>query len=56
MTMSCSKDFPEDLVYPWDVDHPLVRTCTCNHRVSCRVCARRYDEQHGVVMRVGTEV
>jgi predicted nucleic acid-binding Zn-ribbon protein len=56
MTMSCSKDFPEDLVYPWDVDHPVVRTCTCSHRVSCRICARRYDEQHGVVMRVGTEV
>jgi hypothetical protein len=55
MTMSCSKDFPEDLVYSWDVDHPLVRTCTCSHRVSCRVCARQYDEQHGVVMRVGTE-
>lgn len=47
-TMSCSKDYPEDLVYEWGVDRPLVRTCDCSHRQSCRVCARHYDEQHGV--------
>ena len=55
ITMSCSKDFPADLVYPWEVDRPVVRTCRCNHRESCRVCARNYDEQHGVVRRVGAE-
>ena len=47
-TMSCSKDYPEDLRFPWGVDKPLVRTCSCNHRRSCRICARKYDEQHGV--------
>ncbi len=48
-TMSCSKDYPEDLRFPWGVDKPVVRTCACNHRRSCRVCARKYDEQHGVL-------
>lgn len=49
-TMSCSKDWPEDLVHSWQVDHPLVRVCRCNHRESCRICARRYDEQHGITV------
>ena len=48
-TMSCSKDYPEDLRFSWDVDYPVVRTCGCNHRQSCRRCARQYDDQHGVV-------
>jgi len=50
-TLSCSKDYPVDLKYPWGVDHPVVRTCLCNHRQSCRVCARVYDEQHGIDFR-----
>jgi len=55
MTMSCSKDYSEDLVYSWDVDHPVVRACGCDYHQSCRVCARQYDAQYGVVMRVGSE-
>lgn len=47
-TMSCSKDYPEDLVYDWEADRPIIKLCGCNHRESCSVCARRYDEQHGV--------
>lgn len=50
-TLSCSKDYPEDLRFSWDVDHPLVRACTCNHRQSCRLCARRYDSQHNIDFR-----
>jgi DNA sulfur modification protein DndD len=50
-TLSNSKDYPEDLVHPWHVDHPVSRMCTCTHRQSCRICARRYDEQHGIKFR-----
>lgn len=47
-TLSCSKDYPTDLLYPWNVDRPLVQACSCDHRHSCNMCARRYDEQHGI--------
>lgn len=50
-TLSCSKDYPMDLKYPWGVAHPVVRACLCNHRQSCRICARTYDEQHGIDFR-----
>ena len=50
-TLSCSKDYPVDLRFGWGVDHPMVRVCNCNHRQSCRVCARVYDEQHGIDFR-----
>jgi DNA sulfur modification protein DndD len=50
-TLSNSKDFPEDLVYRWNVEHPVSRLCACTHRESCRVCARRYDDQHGIQFR-----
>lgn len=50
-TLSNSKDYPEDLVYAWNVEHPVSRLCACTHRESCRVCARRYDDQHGIQFR-----
>lgn len=50
-TLSCSKDFPEDLRFSWQVDRPMSRVCSCTHRQSCRVCARAYDEQHGIEFR-----
>lgn len=50
-TLSNSKDYPEDLTYPWHADHPLSRMCSCNHRQSCRICARVYDAQHGISFR-----
>ncbi|MCY3922318.1 MAG: AAA family ATPase [Chloroflexi bacterium] len=51
VTLSCSHHYPADLVFPWDSDYPVSRLCQCNHRQSCRVCARRYDDIHGVVRR-----
>jgi DNA sulfur modification protein DndD len=50
-TLSNSKDFPEDLVHSWGADHPVSRICTCSHRQSCLICARRYDERHGIEFR-----
>lgn len=50
-TLSCSKDYPEDLIHSWGADHPMIRVCGCNHRQSCRVCARKYDSQHGIAFR-----
>jgi DNA sulfur modification protein DndD len=50
-TMSCSKDYPVDLVHDWGVDKPVVRICKCTHRQSCRICARRYDEKHAIAFR-----
>jgi hypothetical protein len=55
-TLSCSKDYPEDLSFDWEMDRPTVRACGCSHRESCNVCARRYDEQHGIVFRDRREV
>lgn len=55
-TLSCSKDYPEDLSFDWEMDRPIVRACGCSHRESCDVCARRYDEQHGIVFRERREV
>ncbi len=50
-TLSCSKDYPADLINDWADDHPVVVACECDHRTSCEVCARRYDEQHGIKRR-----
>jgi DNA sulfur modification protein DndD len=50
-TLSNSHHYPEDLVYSWHVDHPMSRLCNCTHRQSCRICARRYDERHGIDFR-----
>ena len=51
VTLSCSHHYPVDLVYSWDTDYALSRVCPCNHRESCRICARRYDGRHGVHFR-----
>jgi DNA sulfur modification protein DndD len=50
-TLSNSKDYPEDLAFDWKAEHPVSRLCRCSHRESCRICARRYDEQHGIAFR-----
>jgi DNA sulfur modification protein DndD len=50
-TLSCSKDYPVDLTYSWEVDHPTTRMCSCNHRQSCQICARKYDARHGIEFR-----
>jgi len=51
VTLSCSEHYPADLLYPWVVDYPVSRICSCDHRRSCRTCARRYDERHGVIFQ-----
>ena len=42
-TLSCSKDYPIDLMNDWGVDYPVVRTCECNHTQFCDMCERRND-------------
>jgi DNA sulfur modification protein DndD len=49
-TMSCNKD-ADDLVYRWGADHPLVKSCSCNHRQSCKICARKTDPDYNVVFK-----
>ena len=40
-TLTCSKDYPIDLVNHWGCDYPVVRTCACDHTQFCDVCERR---------------
>ena len=42
-TLTCSKDYPVDLSHDWGADHPIVKTCKCNHQQVCMVCERRND-------------
>ena len=42
-TLTCSKDYPVDLVNDWSEGLPIVRTCQCDHTEICGVCARRSD-------------
>ena len=42
-TLTCSKDYPIDLVNDWSNGRPIVRTCECDHTEICNVCARRSD-------------
>ncbi|MET7400631.1 AAA family ATPase [Dactylosporangium sp. NPDC005572] len=51
VTISCSKDYPTDLVYDWLGDQPEVRACSCTHEQACRICARHIDNAHGLVFR-----
>ncbi len=51
LTLSCSKDYPRDLVNDWGIPRPIVRRCECGHREVCKICQRRYDEQHALVFR-----
>lgn len=55
-TMSCSKDYPVDLVNDWGGDTPLVRVCDCNHRQACDVCARRDDAGYALTHREAPEM
>ena len=40
-TLTCSKDYPIDLVNDWGTNYPVVRTCACDHTQFCHVCERR---------------
>ena len=43
-TLSCSKDYPVDLMNEWGDGAPTVRACACDHRQVCSVCIRRKDD------------
>ena len=42
-TLTCSKDYPIDLVSDWGTNYPVVRTCPCDHTQICHLCERRND-------------
>lgn len=50
-TMTNTASFPVDLINDPSVEHPTVLTCTCNHRQSCSVCARKDDDQYHLAVR-----
>ena len=43
-TLTCSKDYPVDLVNDWGSSYPVVRTCPCDHTQICQLCERRNDQ------------
>ena len=50
-TLSCSKDYPVDLMNEWGDGTPTVRSCTCDHRQICSVCTRRKDDSTRFTVR-----
>jgi hypothetical protein len=50
-TLSCSHQYPVDLVNDWGTDTPEVRVCECTHRQSCSICARHDDHYHQLSYR-----
>ena len=52
VTLSCSKDYPTDLVHGWDVTEPTIRHCACTHRQFCEVCERHRDAEHQLVRKI----
>lgn len=52
-TLSCSHQYPVDLVNEWGGETPEVRVCDCTHRQSCDICARRDDQAHQLAYRAG---
>lgn len=50
-TLSCSKDYPVDLVNEWGDGAPTVRSCACDHRQICSVCIRRKDDSTRFTVR-----
>lgn len=51
LTLSCSKDYPAELVHDWGVAEPTIRRCDCSHRQFCDVCERHYDAEHSLTRR-----
>ena len=50
-TLSCSQDYPVDLVNEWGDGAPTVRSCACDHRQICSVCTRRKDDSTRFTVR-----
>ena len=53
-TLSCSKDYPIDLVNDWGVDYPVVQTCGCDHTQICALCERHNDRGRFTYREVAT--
>ena len=51
-TLTCSKDYPVDLITDWGTGSPTVRTCECNLTEVCHICERRQDASRFTVRRV----
>jgi len=51
ITFTNSDNYPIDLVNDPDLRMPEIMTCECSHRQYCHVCARRNDDQYGLVER-----
>lgn len=51
MTLSCSKDYPRDLVNDWGQDYPVVRVCPCSHIEICDMCVRQQDNKKQLFLR-----
>lgn len=51
-TLSCSKDYPADLVRDWGVTEPTIKRCDCSHRQFCDVCERINDAEQNLKRRV----
>jgi len=50
-TLSCSKDYPVDLVNEWGDGAPTVLACACDHRQICSLCTRRKDDSTRFTVR-----
>lgn len=51
ITFTNTDQFPVDVVNDPNVDVPEVLRCECNHRQFCVICARRNDDQYGLIER-----
>jgi DNA sulfur modification protein DndD len=51
ITFTNSDHYPIDVVNNPEVETPEILKCECDHRQWCRVCARRNDDEYGLVER-----
>ena len=42
-TLTCSKDYPVDLVNDWSGGAVVIKACQCNHAQVCGICERKTD-------------
>lgn len=50
-TYTNSDHFPIDVVHDPGITTPQILICSCSHRQRCSICARRNDDQYGLVER-----
>lgn len=51
VTLSCSEDYPRDLVNNWGGEYPIIKVCSCNQYQVCDVCIRKQDDQQSMSYR-----